>query len=286
MSPLSRTQHVIWLAGQWMKAAYYERKGDPHEVLRVSELPDPEPGPGEIRVRVRVSAVNPSDTKTRQGWGGQDTMPFPRIVPHNDGAGEIDLVGPGVPEGRVGERVWVFEAQRDGRAFGTAAEYVVVPAGNAVRLADEASFDDGASLGVPGMTAHHLLFADGAIQGKTILVQGGAGSVGHLAVQLARWAGARVIATVGSSAQAEVARACGAHHVIDYKAQDVVAEVSRFTGENAAVDRVVEVAFVKNLDIDAKVLKPSGAISTFMVDEDPSHPPAVNLQQLAAKTPF
>ena len=210
-------------------------------------------------------------------------MPFPRVIPHNDGAGEVDAVGPGVPEGRVGERVWVYEAQRDGRAFGTAAEYVVVPAANAVRLADEASFDDGASLGVPGMTAHHLLFADGAIQGKTVLVQGGAGSVGHLAVQLARWAGARVIATVGSDAQAEVARACGAHCVIDYKAQDVVAEVRRFTGRDAAVDRVVEVAFVKNLDIDAKVLKPSGAISTFMVDEDPSHPPAVNLQQLAAK---
>jgi NADPH:quinone reductase len=266
-----------------VKAAYYERKGDPRAVLRVDELPDPEPGPGEVRVRVRVSAINPSDTKTRQGWGGQATMLFPRVVPHNDGAGEIDLVGPGVSEKRVGERVWIYEAQRDGRAFGTAAEYVVVPAANAVRLPDEASFDDGASLGVPGMTAHHLLFQDGPIQGQTVLVQGGAGSVGHLAVQLARWAGARVIATVGSEQQAEIARACGAHHVVDYKRQDVVGEVRRFTGIDADIDRVVEVAFVANLDRDAAVLKPSGVISTFMVDEDPSLPPAVNLQQLAAK---
>jgi len=266
-----------------MKAAFYERKGDPKDVLRIGEVPTPEPGPGEVRIRVRVSAINPSDTKARQGWGGQEAMPFPRIVPHNDGAGEIDRVGPGVPERRIGERVWIYEAQRAGRAFGTAAEHVVVPAANAVHLPDQASFDDGASLGVPGMTAHHLLFQDGAIQGQTVLVQGGAGSVGHLAVQLARWAGATVIATVGSESQADVAHACGAHHVIDYKAQDVVAEVRRITGEDAGVDRVAEVAFVKNLDVDAKLLRPSGVISTFVVDEDPSHPPAVNLQQLAAK---
>ena len=265
-----------------MKAAWYERKGPP-EVLQVGELPDPQPGPGDVRVRVRVSAVNPSDAKARQGWGGQGAMLHPRIVPHNDGAGEIDVAGPGVPESRVGERVWVYEAQRDGRAFGTAAEYVVVPSANAVRLPGGASFDDGASLGVPGVTAHHLLFQGGAIQGKTVLVQGGAGSVGHLAVQLARWAGARVVATVGSAEKAEVARECGAHCVINYKAQDVAAEVRRFTGEEAGVDRVVEVAFVKNLNVDAKVLRPSGTISTFMVDEDPTQPLAVNLHQLSVK---
>ncbi|WP_428340966.1 NADPH:quinone reductase [Mycobacterium sp.] len=218
-----------------MRAAYYERKGNPGDILCVGKVPTPEPDPGDVRVRVRVSAINPSDTKSRQGWGGDTAMRFPRIVPHNDGAGVIDEVGPGVSAARIGERVWLFEAQRDGRAFGTAAEFVVVPAGNAIALPNNASFDDGASLGVPGMTAHHLLFSDGAIHGQTILIQGGAGSVGHLATQLARWAGARVIATVGSDEQAAVARDCGAHHVINYKTQDVVAEVRRFgRAENAS----------------------------------------------------
>ena len=265
-----------------MRAAWYERKGPPREVLQIGDMPDPHPGPGEVRVRVRVSAVNPSDTKQREGWGGGG-MPHPRVVPHNDGAGEIDAVGPGVPGGRVGERVWIYEAQRDGRAFGTAAELVVVPSDNAVRLPDAAGFDDGASLGVPGMTAHRLLFADGGVQGRTVLVQGGAGSVGHMAVQLARWAGARVVATVGSGEQAEVARACGAHLVVDYKRDDVAARVRAFTGRDAGVDRVVEVAFAKNLDLDARVLAPNGVISTYMVDEDLTRPPALNLQQLLVK---
>ena len=159
-----------------------------------------------------------------------------------------------------------------------------VPAANAVRLPDGASFDDGASLGVPGMTAHRLLFADGGIQGQTVLVQGGAGSVGHMAVQLARWAGARVIATTGSPEQAEVARACGAHLVLDYKRDDVAARVRAFTGRDAGVDRVIEVAFAKNLDGDARVLAPNGVIATYMVNEDPTRPPALNLHQLQMKS--
>lgn len=267
-----------------MRAAWYERKGEARDVFRLGERPMPEPGANEVRVRVRVSAVNPSDTKQRAGWGGADGMPFPLIVPHNDGAGEIDAVGPGVPQSRVGERVWVYEAQRDGRAFGTAAEYVVVPSANAVRLPDDASLEDGASLGVPGMTAHRLLFADGSIHGRTVLVQGGAGSVGHIAVQLARWAGARVIATAGSEIQAQVARECGAHHVLNYRSDDVAGRVAEITGESAGgVDRVIEVAFAKNLDLDARVLKPSGVIATYMVDDDPVHPPALDLQQLLVK---
>ena len=266
-----------------MRAAYYERKGNPQDVLQLGQIPEPVPGPGDVRVQIKISAINPSDTKQRQGWNNQVVMPYPRIVPHNDGSGVIVEAGPGVPPGRIGERVWVFEAQREGRAFGTAAEYVVVPSRNAVHLPDAASFEDGASMGVPGMTAHHLLFADGPIHGKTILIQGGAGSVGHVAVQLARWAGAKVIATVGSDEQADVAKASGADYVFNYKADDVVAEIRRFMGEASPIDRVCEVAFVKNLDIDAAIIRPSGVIATFMVDEDPSRPPAVNLQQLTAK---
>jgi NADPH2:quinone reductase len=266
-----------------MRAAYYERKGPPHEVIKIGDLPTPEPGPGEVRVRIRVSAVNPSDTKQRSGWGGGMDMPFARIVPHQDGAGEIDRVGPGVPDSRLGERVWLYEAQRDGRAFGTAAEYAVVPATNAVRLPDGASFDDGASLGVPGMTAHRLLFGAGAVHGKTVLVAGGAGSVGHMAVQLARWAGAQVIATVGSDGQAEVARASGAHHVLNYKTDDVIERIRAITGADGGVDQVIEVAFAKNLALDAAVLKPSGTIATYMIDEDLARSPTLNLQQLLVK---
>ena len=266
-----------------MKAAFYEKKGLATDVLLIGDIPTPEPGFGEVKVKVFVSAINPSDTKTREGWGGNTEMPYPCIIPHNDGAGRIESVGVGVPQERIGERVWIFEAQLNGRAFGTAAEYVVIPSENAVRLPDNASFDDGASLGVPGMTAHRLLFADGAIHGKRILVQGGAGSVGHLAVQLAHWAGAQVIATVSSDSQAEIAKACGASLVLNYKTDDVAREICNFTGKENSIDRIVEVAFVKNLDLDARVLAPNGIISTYAIDEDPSHPPAVNLQQLVPK---
>jgi NADPH:quinone reductase len=264
-----------------MRAAYYDRQGDPADVLRVGEMPHPQPGPGEVRVRVRVSAVNPSDTKARQGAFGLGPMRWPRIIPHQDGAGEIDAVGVDVDASRVGERVWLFEAQLTG-PFGTAAEYVVVPSWNAVKLPVGVSFSAGASMGVPGMTAHHLLFAAGPIVGQTVLVQGGAGSVGHLAVQLARRAGARVIATAGSPGQAEIARACGAEHVIDYHADDVVAAVRSLVGR-AGVDRIVEVAMAQNFAVDAALLKPRGVLSTFMISEDPDNLPALDLQRLLQK---
>jgi NADPH:quinone reductase len=264
-----------------MRAAYYERQGDPRDVLQVGEMPEPQPGPGEVRVQVRVSAINPSDTKSRQGTFGLGAMRWPRIIPHQDGAGFIDAVGDGVDASRVRQRAWVFEAQLRG-PFGTAAEYVVVPSRNAVRLPAAASFDDGASMGVPGMTAHHLLFSDGPIDGQTVLIQGGAGSVGHLAVQLARWAGAHVIATAGSPGQAEVARACGAEHVIDYRADDVVHSVQQIVGR-AGVDRIVEVAMAKNFDADATLLRPRGVLSTFMISEDRENPPGLDLQRFIQK---
>ncbi len=158
-----------------MRAAFYDRQGTARDVLTVGDIPDPLPGAGDVRVRVVASGINPSDIKTRTGFGGK-AMPFPRIVPHQDGAGVIDAVGSGVPETRIGERVWIYMGQW-GRAFGTAAEFVVVPSAQAVRLADNVSFESGASLGVPAMTAHRCLFADGDLRGKRVLVQGGAGAV-------------------------------------------------------------------------------------------------------------
>ena len=243
-----------------MKAAYYEKKGPAPRVLVVGELPEPQPGPGEVRVKVAVSGVNPTDTKLRGGWDGATEMPFPRIVPHQDGAGVIDRVGAGVAQSRVGERVWIYEAQR-GRAFGTCAEYVAVPSENAVPLPGNASFETGACLGIAGMTAHRCLFQDGGIQGQTVLVAGGAGAVGQAAIQLAKWGGARVIATVSRAEQEKVARDSGADRVVNRKAGDPAAAIKAFAP--AGVDRVVEVAFEANLDLDRAVLKPNGVISTY-----------------------
>lgn len=247
-----------------MRAAFYSRRGPAHEVLQLGDLPTPEPGPGEVRVRVHASAVNPSDTKSRSGWGGGGTtapMPFPRVVPHQDGAGVVDAVGPGVDASRVGERVWVYEAQWK-RPFGTAAEYTTVPAPNAVALPDGVGFDAGACLGIPAMTAHRALFADGPVTGRAVLVQGGAGAVGLAAVLLARWAGARVIATVSRPEQAAVAEAAGAHVVVNRRTEDVAARVHEATG-GAGVDRVVEVDLAANLDADLACLAPNGVISAY-----------------------
>lgn len=201
-------------------------------------------------------------------------MPYPRIVPHNDGAGVIEAVGAGVSQNRLNERVWLYEAQRDGRAFGTAAELVVVPDRKAVRLPNDASFVLGACLGVPAMTAHRCLFANGGLQGQTVLVQGGGGAVGHAAVQLARWAGAYVIATVSQPAQARASREAGAHIVIDRKQEDVVGRIQAATS-GRGIDRVVEVAFETNLETNLKVLKVGGVIATYATgsaDAAPSIP--------------
>lgn len=245
-----------------MRAAFYERKGPAQDVIIVGDMPDPLPGPGEVLVRVSASGVNPSDTKNRGGWGGYKDMPYPRIVPHNDGAGVIEAVGPGVSQNRLNERVWLYEAQRDGRAFGTAAELVSVPDRKAVRLPAEASFELGACLGVPAMTAHRCLFANGGLQGRTVLVQGGGGAVGHAAIQLARWAGAYVITTVSRPEQAQAAREAGTHVVIDRKQEDVVARIKAATS-GRGVDQVVEVAFEANLETNLKVLKVGGVIATY-----------------------
>jgi NADPH2:quinone reductase len=244
-----------------MKAAYYEKKGPAPQVLVLGELPDPQPAAGEVRVKVRFSGLNPTDTKLRGGWDGAMEMPFPRIVPHQDGSGEIDRVGAGVPQARVGERVWIYEAQR-GRAFGTAAEYVTVPAENAVALPEGASLETGACVGIAGMTAHRCLFQDGGIQGQTVLVAGGGGAVGHAAIQLAKWGGARVVTTVSRPEQEKIAREAGADLVVNRKSEDAAARIKAFT-QGAGVDRAVEVAFEANLDLNRAVLKANGVISTY-----------------------
>jgi len=244
-----------------MRAAVYERTGPAHEVLALTELPLPEPAAGEVRVRLGWSGVNPSDVKSRAGTRTK-TLPFPRIVPHSDGAGLIDAVGPGVDAGRVGERVWVWNAAW-GRAFGTAAEYVVLPAVQAVMLPDEAPLEVGACLGIPALTAYHAVHVDGGVAGRNVLVQGGAGAVGHYAIQFARIAGAaRVIATVSSEQKARLAREAGADDTLNYKDGDWTARCLDLT-EGIGVDRIVEVDFAANVGADLAVLRPEGDIVVY-----------------------
>jgi NADPH:quinone reductase len=260
-----------------MLAAFYERQGAPHAVLQVGQVERPEPAAGEVRVRVQASGVNPSDTYGRAG--SQAPMPFPRVIPHQDGAGVIDAVGDGVPRERVGERVWVYEATWN-RATGTAADYTVVPAQRAVKLPDGVGFEAGACLGIPALTAHRGLFADGPITGKTVLVTGAAGAVGGTAVQLAKWAGARVIGTISSEEKAAEARTVGVDEVINYRTQDVVAEVKRLT-DGAGVDRIVEVDFGGNLAVSLQVLKPFGVIAGYATRGNAE--PNVPFRQLMVK---
>jgi NADPH2:quinone reductase len=252
-----------------MKAAFYTRKGPARDVLEIGEIPKPQPAAGEVLVGVRASGVNPSDTKTRSGSRGNTAMPFERIVPHQDGAGVIVDVGAEVPATRIGERVWVYEAQL-GRPSGTAAQFTSVPADKAVPLPDGASFAEGACLGVPALTAHRCVFADGAVDGKTILVTGGAGAVGFYAIQFAKWGGARVFTTVGSAEQAAIARRAGADVIINRRTSDVVAEIAAASnGETRSVDRIVEVAFGANLATTMRVLKPRGVVATYASDAEP-----------------
>ena len=246
-------------------AVVYRGGGGP-EVLRLTHRPVPEPAPGEVRVRIRVSGVNPTDWKSRQGAAPGDDV---ERVPNQDGAGVIDAVGPGVDPSRVGQRVWVWEAARQ-RQDGTAQQYLALPARQAVPLPDAASLDLGASLGIPALTAHRALTlaADGprrlhpgSLHGRRILVAGGAGAVGNAAIQLARWAGAEIAATVSSPAKAALAAAAGAHHVVDYRAQDAAAAIRAAFPDG--VDVVVEVAPVANVALDLAVLAPGGTVAYY-----------------------
>jgi len=242
-----------------MKAAWYERNGKAREVLTIGEMPDPKPGPGEVRVRVATSGLNPSDVKKRQGSGGQ-VIGFPRVIPDSDGAGVVDAVGPGADASLKGKRVWVWNAQHD-RALGTCAEYCCLPAAQVAPLPDGVDFAAGACMGIPAMTAHQALFSDGDIKNKFVLVTGGAGGVGHYAIQMAKWGGARVATTVSSDEKAKLAKEAGADLVINYKKDDVAKRVLEFA--KGGVDRVVEVDFGANLDTNLKIVKPNGTIASY-----------------------
>lgn len=245
-----------------MRAAWYERQGRPSDVLVVGEMTTPEPGPGEVRIAVVASGVNPGDVKKRQDTFGLG-MPYARVIPHSDGAGVIEAVGDGVASSRIGQRVWCFGAQSY-RPFGTAAEYVVLPAQQAVPLPHNASFQQGACLGIPGITAHRAVHAAGSVDGRVVLVQGGAGAVGQCAVGLARHAGALVITTVRAKRDVLVAQRAGAHHVLETGglSVDELSERVRAYAPDG-VDHIVEVDFHSNISLDEQLLGPGGSVATY-----------------------
>ena len=242
-----------------MRAVWYDRQGPANEVIVTGELPTPEPGTGQVRVRLEASGVNPADTYRRRGAVPPE---YPRVIPNSDGAGVIDKTGDGIPQAWVGKRVWLYNGQRNGRWMGTAAEYIALDADLVTERPDEVSFAQGATLGIPAMTAHGCVFAAGPVQGKTLLITGGAGAVGHYAVQLAAWAGARVIATVSSADKAERARAGGAAHTINYRSEDVAAVVKDLT-QGVGVDHVVDVDLGGNLAAALASVRENGSIAYY-----------------------
>ncbi len=242
-----------------MRAAYYEKNGPAREVLTVGDVDTPRPGPGEVRVKLVTSGVNPSDVKARSGTTRK--IASPRVIPHSDGAGEIDMVGDGVSAARVGERVWTWNAQWL-RPFGTCAEYVTLPAEQAVRLPAKTSFEVGACLGIPAMTAYHAVAVSGAAPGVTVLVAGGAGSVGHHAVQFAKKAGATVVATISSPEKAKLARAAGADHTIDYRRENVGERIEAITSKKG-VDAVIELDVAANAKLLPQVLRSRGKVVVY-----------------------
>jgi NADPH2:quinone reductase len=247
-----------------MRAAWYERPGPAGEVLQVGELADPKPGPGEVRVRVRFSGVNPGDTKKRRGWLGS-SMPYSRVIPHSDAAGVVDAVGERVDAARIGRRVWVYGAQSY-RQFGTAAQFSVVPAQLAIDLPDGVSDEVGACLGIPGITAHRAVFADGPVAGATVLVHGVLGGVGALAAQLAHWGGATVIGTVRRSSDLDRVSSSAGGHTVALDQPDPAAAIRARAGDG--VDRIIEVAFSDNIDLDAAVAKNNTIIAAYATRRD------------------
>ena len=242
-----------------MRAAYYEQNGAAREVLRVGELETPQAGAGEVRVKLSASGVNPSDVKGRQG--STRKIAYPRVIPHSDGAGVIDQVGDGIAKSRLGERVWLWNGQWK-RAFGTAGEYIALPAAQAVKLPDKVSFEAGACLGIPAMTAIHAVALAAADKGTTLLISGGAGSVSQYAIQFAKTLGATVITTISSPEKASTARAAGADHTIDYKRENVGERVMELTGKRG-VDAVIEMDLAANAKLIPFVLRPKGSVIVY-----------------------
>lgn len=241
-----------------MLAGFYTRQGAAQDVLQVGEIATLAPGPGEVRVRLHTSGVNPSDWKSR---AGSRAMTAPLIVPHSDGAGVIDAVGDGVDAGRIGERVWTWNGQWK-RPLGTAAQYIVLPAAQAVPLPAGTSYEAGACLGIPGLTAMQAVRLAGVAPGMTVLIAGGAGGVGHYAIQFAKARGARVLTTVSGDAKAAHAIAAGADVAINYRSEDVVARVKEETG-GVGVDAVIEMELAANAKLIPGVLRPHGTIVVY-----------------------
>ncbi len=260
-----------------MLAAWYSQQGAAADVFQTGEREMPQCAAGEVRVQVMCSGINPVDTKRRQG--GRGAMASPLVVPHFDGAGVIEAVGEGVDASRIGERVWLYEAQWRSD-FGTAAEYVTVPSQLAVPLPDNTRFAQGACLGIPALTAHRCVFADGSVQDQTVLVTGGAGAVGNYAVQFARLGGAQVITTVSGESKAALAREAGAAHTVNYRTEDVAKKVMALT-DGQGVDRVVDVDFGGNLESTMEVIRPNGVVSTYASEGD--HNPAIPFYQCLYK---
>jgi NADPH:quinone reductase len=244
-----------------MRAAWYEKQGPAREVLVVGEMPDPRPGPGEVRIRIVASGISPGDVKKRQDTFGIG-MPYPRVIPHSDGAGRVDQVGEGVASDWIGRTVWCYGAQSY-RPFGTAAEFTVVPLDHVAPLPENVSPYQGACLGTPGITAHRAVHVGGDVAGRTVLVQGAGGAVGMCAAALARHAGARVIGTVRSSAEALAARSAGTDKVV-LNDQTLPERVKALVPEG--VDHIVEVAFGANVDVDVEILKTGGSIGAYATD--------------------
>ena len=264
-----------------MKAAYYEKNGAAREVLTVAEVDTPTPGPGEVPVKLKTSGVNPSDVKAREGRTRK--LSYSRVIPHSDGAGEIDMLGEGVADARKGERVWVWNGQWK-RPFGTSADYIVLPQALASPLPASAGFDAGACLGIPAMTAFHAVATSGATKGSHVLITGGAGGVGHYAIQFAKARGATVLTTVSSEAKAALARQAGADHVIDYKRENVGERVMALTGK-AGVDAVVEMDLAANARHYPGWLRPRGHVVVYgtgsaeaIIQAQPSLVNAVTIQ--------
>ncbi len=247
-----------------MKAVWYERQGPAKEVLTLGEMETPSPKEGEVLVRLRASGVNPSDVKLRSGArpGG---MPFPRIVPQSDGAGEIEAVGEGVDKARIGQKVWIWNGQWQ-RPFGTCAEYIALPAAQAVPLPQGVGFEEAACFGIPALTACHAITCDeptlGGLEGKRVLVAGGAGTVGRYAIQMAKLSGAEVFTTVSGPDKAAYAQHAGADHCINYREEDVAAVILEKTG-GKGVERIVEVEFGQNLEANLKAIAPGGVIAAY-----------------------
>ncbi|WP_226577072.1 NADPH:quinone reductase [Halobacillus litoralis] len=243
-----------------MKAAWFEQFGRAEDVLKTGEKERPVPGPGEVLIKMRTSGVNPSDTKKRDG-AFQDLLDGGPVIPNSDGAGVIEEAGLGVPHSRIGERVWVYQAQFQ-RKHGTAAEYLAIDSKRAIRLPEHIDFDIGACLGIPAMTAHRCVFADGPVEGQVLFITGGAGRVGNYAIQWAKLAGATVISTASNSEAYHYCIEAGADLVVDYKEESMVQEILDFTG-GARVDRVIDVEFGANLPRVLELIRVGGVIATY-----------------------